>query len=214
MIEILINLALGVVLGGALTLQFFHLADIPLSIFAVISLIAFLPVLKSTIEALVERTVTVDLLAATALTVSFLTGEWYSAAFINLMLAFARIFSVWTEMRERRVIESLLKYRPTTVRVQRGDRVMAIAHDEVRKGDLVIIESGDRIPVDGVVATGRASVNEATISGESELVAKVPGDKVIASARSRKGALARIKSKRTYDIRACPRWRPHRRGTP
>jgi len=64
-----------------------------------------------------------------------------------------------------------------------------VSLEEVRSGDLVLIRSGDRIPVDGTVALGTASVNQAAITGESLAVEKQVGDIVYAGTLNEVGAL-------------------------
>ena len=105
------------------------------------------------------------------------------------MLAFARIFDQITQARAKKTIQSLMKYHVENVRIRVGDSVKEIHIHEVRPGDLVIVESGDRIPVDGIVVSGQADIDEASLTGESELVQKKAGDKVFTSTVADAGSL-------------------------
>src|SRR5258708_16736361 len=78
---------------------------------------------------------------------------------------------------------------PCRVRVRRGGEGLVVPLEEVQSGDLVLIRSGDRIPVDGIVALGTASINQAAITGESLAVEKQPGDPVFAGTLNELGAL-------------------------
>jgi len=131
----------------------------------------------------------VDLLASIALGFSLLAHEWSSAAFITLMLAFARVFDHITQARAKRIIRSLMKYHVETVRVRRGESIEETHISKIRLGDQVIVESGDRMPVDGEVVSGAADVDESSLTGESELVPKKPGDKVFTSTMNESGSL-------------------------
>ncbi|MFA6554670.1 MAG: cation-translocating P-type ATPase [Candidatus Paceibacterota bacterium] len=154
-----------------------------------VSFLGLLPVAWSALKSLFKRQVSVDLLASIALIFSLLSKEWFSASFITLMLAFARIFDHITEARTKKTIQSLMKYHVEWVRVQIGETVKDIHIKEVKPGDLVIVNAGDRMPVDGIIQSGLADVDESSLTGESELVSKRPGDKVFTSTVNESGSL-------------------------
>ena len=154
-----------------------------------LSYIAVVPVVYSALRALVKRKVTIDLLASIALIFTFIQGQWVSAVFINLMLASARLFSAYTERRTENIISSLLKLRPTTVTMQVGETVKNIPLADVKIGDLIIVESGNRIPIDGVVTQGQASIDQSTLTGESQPISKKTGDMVFSSTLNTYGSV-------------------------
>lgn len=156
---------------------------------ALFSFLGLVPVAISAIKSLSQKTLSVDLLASIALIFSLLSREWKSAALITLMLGFARIFEAITEERVKNVMKSLMKYHVEVVRVLAGETVRDVHIHEVKPGDLVIVESGDNIPIDGVVHSGTADVDESSLTGESELVPKKPGDKVFTATVNESGSL-------------------------
>ncbi len=156
---------------------------------AVLAFLGIIPVAISALKTLVEKRISVDLLASIALVFSLFAQEWSSAAFITLMLAFARIFDLITETRAKKTIQSLMKYHVENVRIRIGDSVKDIHISEVKPGDLVIVESGDRVPVDGLVVSGQADIDESSLTGESELIPKKAGDKVFTSTVNESGSL-------------------------
>src|SRR5260370_2993651 len=91
--------------------------------------------------------------------------------------------------RAGNALDSLAKLLPDRVTVRRDGEDLVVPLEEVRSADLVLIRSGDRIPVDGVVALGTASINQAAITGESLAVEKQPGDPVFAGTLNELGAL-------------------------
>jgi len=151
--------------------------------------IAALPVLVSAYKSLKNKKITVDLLASVALIVSILSRQWASAVFINLMLTSARIFSDYTENRSRSAIKSLLKLKPDRVKVKKRNRVIETAVSKIKKGDLIVIELGDRIPVDGRVVDGEAQIDQSSLTGESAPVGKKKGDSVLSSTLNISGSL-------------------------
>ncbi|MDD5527603.1 MAG: cation-translocating P-type ATPase [Patescibacteria group bacterium] len=180
-----------VVLLILLVINYFHFAppaDLR-TIFIIASYLGLLPVLVSAIRSLNKRQVSVDLLASIALIAAIIAGEWTSVVFINLMLTSARIFGDYTANKARSAIASLLKLRPEKARVKRNGKIIKIATEKIRVGDLVIIESGERISVDGTVTQGEAEVDQSSLTGESVPVAKKSGDPVYSSTLNVAGSL-------------------------
>ena len=151
------------------------------AVLGVLAGIATFPVLMSAIAALREKRITVDLLASVALLVSLLNREWASAAFIGLMLASARIFDTYTENRASNAIKSLMKLRPETVRIRRGEKTTEEPIASVRTGDLIVIGVGERIPIDGIVIEGEGQVDQSSLTGESLPMDRIVGDTMLSS---------------------------------
>ena len=158
-------------------------------ILAALSFIGLIPVLMSAIKSILKKQISVDLLASIALGFSLASNEWSSAAFITLMLAFARAFDHVTQTRAKRIIQSLMRYHVENVRVQVGETVMDMHVSQVKPGDQVVVESGDRMPVDGTVISGEAEVDESSLTGESDLVPKKAGSKVFTATVNESGSL-------------------------
>jgi Cd2+/Zn2+-exporting ATPase len=158
-------------------------------VLAALSFIGLIPVLISAVRSIIKKRISVDLLASIALTFSLISQEWSSAAFITLMLAFARAFDHVTQTRAKRIIQSLMKYHVEDVRVQSGGTVIEKHISEVKPGDQVVVESGDRMPVDGTVISGEAEVDESSLTGESDLVPKKVGSKVFTATVNESGSL-------------------------
>ena len=86
-------------------------------------------------------------------------------------------------------IRRLLSLGAKRARVEREDREIEIGAAEVRRGDLVVIRPGERLPVDGEVLSGASAIDESMLTGESMPVAKQPGDAVIGATVNGTGAL-------------------------
>lgn len=154
-----------------------------------VSSVGIVPVLWSAYRALRVRAITVDLLAGVALVFALIGREWSSVIFVALMLSAARIMTHWNDARTEQNLSGLMKLRPELARVKRGGAVIEIAVAEIAVGDVVLCEVGGRIPVDGRVIEGRATVDEASLTGESLPVEKSPEMPVYSSTLVVSGSL-------------------------
>jgi heavy metal translocating P-type ATPase len=154
-----------------------------------LAILATIPVLKSAVESVRNKEISVDLLASFALIVSMIEGQWNSAAFVNLMITSARIFEVYIETRAKKALESLTKLRPEKVKLVIGEKITEVGIDQVRQGDKILVEAGDRLAVDGEVISGNATIDQSSLTGESLPVNKEKGNKVFCSTLNISGSL-------------------------
>ena len=104
-----------------------------------------------------------------------------SAAMILTLITLGKFLETRAKGRTGDAIRQLMDLAPKTALVRREGMEQEIPADQVRVGDIVIVKSGGRIPVDGTVAEGRASVDQSALTGESVPVEKEPGDTVAAA---------------------------------
>ncbi len=155
--------------------------DIHNPLIAIVAVIGTIPVAWSAIKVVYSRKISIDLLAAIALIFSLIEKQWLSAIFINLMLTSARLLLAYNEARARKNLESLLKLKPLNIKVKTEVGIIEVKYQEVKVGDVVMIDLGERIPVDGTVISGSASIDESSLTGESIPVNKTAGDMVASS---------------------------------
>lgn len=149
------------------------------------------PVVISAVRQLVRRTISMDLLASVALIFSLVSQEWASASFIALMLAASRMLQAVTERRTERSIKSLLTFRPSVANRIRDNRAEEVPIEQLLVGDVIEVDLGERIPVDGSIVAGEIAVDESSLTGESFPVDKSVGGKVFSSTMVASGS-ARI----------------------
>lgn len=101
-----------------------------------------------------------------------------SAVIITLIL-FGRILEERAKAKTSEAIQKLVQMQPKRAVVIRDGKEQEINIDEVLIGDIVLIKQSERIPVDGVILQGEATVDESMITGEPIPVDKSPGDKVV-----------------------------------
>jgi len=175
----------------ALTTGFFHIYtnNIDKIILISLSIIGFIPVVLNAFKALISRRLTIDLLASVALVFSFLSNEWRSVVFISLMLASARFFAYFTEKQTKNAIKKLLKLKPEKIHVKLENKIIEKKLKDIKIGDLVIVDEGQRIAVDGIVVSGEASIDQSFLTGESETIFKKEGDQILGSTLNVSGSL-------------------------
>ena len=100
-----------------------------------------------------------------------------SAVVITLILL-GKLFEAIAKGRSSEAMRTLLALQPQTARIKRAEEVQEVGVDSVRVGDLVLVRSGERLPVDGEVVEGRSYVDESMLTGESIPVLKESGAKV------------------------------------
>ena len=104
-----------------------------------------------------------------------------SAAMILTLITFGKFLETRAKGRTGDAIRQLMDLAPKTALVRREGKEQEIPAEQVQVGDTVIVKSGGRIPVDGTVIQGRASVDQSALTGESVPVEKEPGDSVAAA---------------------------------
>lgn len=110
-----------------------------------------------------------------------------SAVLITLILL-GKLLEASAKGRTSEAIKKLMGLQPKTARVIRDGEETDIPIEEVQVGDLIVVRPGERIPVDGVVADGRSTVDESMLTGESMPVEKEPGDEVVGATINKHGA--------------------------
>lgn len=140
-------------------------------------------------ESIRERRMDVDLLMILAALGAAAVNQWHEGAMLLFLFSLSNVLQDYAIGRSRQAIKSLLKLYPNEARVRRGAGVETIQTSAIRVGDVVLIQPGERIPVDGVIVAGSSAVDEAAITGESMPVEKGINDKVFAGTLNQQGAL-------------------------
>jgi Cd2+/Zn2+-exporting ATPase len=116
-------------------------------------------------------------------------GEWAEGAFLLTLFAFAHALEHYAMGRARGAIRALSELAPARARVRRDGSDREVPVEQVQIGEIVLVRPGDRIPVDGVIASGTSAVNQAPVTGESVPIDKASGDEVFAGTLNGEGAL-------------------------
>lgn len=112
-----------------------------------------------------------------------------SAAMILTLITLGKFLEARAKGKTSDAVRALMDLSPKTAAVRRNDEVLEIPVEQVQVGDTVIVRAGGSIPVDGTVLSGRGSVDQSALTGESVPVEKGVGDTVAAATVNREGYL-------------------------
>jgi Cd2+/Zn2+-exporting ATPase len=138
---------------------------------------------------LIRHDITAGFMASIAMIAAIIIGEYSAAALVVFMFAIGDWLENLTIARADNALKDLVKLVPATVTVIREGREIVLPIEQVVSGEIVLVRSGERIGVDGVVKSGSGSVNQSAITGESMPIEKKAGDDVFAGTLNEVGAL-------------------------
>ncbi|MDX1993403.1 MAG: cation-translocating P-type ATPase [bacterium] len=184
-----------VVLGEGLGLFEALTSRIPFVVGVGLVLLAGYPIFRNVVRATLKRQVISHTLMSLGALAALLIGEWVTAAIVVFFMRVGEYAERFTAERSRRALKNLSAMAPQTARVERGGHETEISITDVRVGDVVVVRPGEKIPVDGEVISGQATLNQAAITGESMPVEISAGGRVFAATLAQLGSL-RIRTTR------------------
>jgi P-type Cu+ transporter len=147
------------------------------------------PIFKEAAENAAARRMTMELSMSIAIVSAACISQYFTALIITLFVLLAEILEGMTVSRGRRAIRELLDFLPRTVTVRAAGGIREASTDELRVGDVVLVNPGGLVPVDGIVISGHSFVDQARITGESMPVEKLKDSVVYAGSINQSGAL-------------------------
>ena len=147
------------------------------------------PIFRHVLRATLRRKVTSHTLMTVGLVAAILAGAWPAAVLIVFFMRFADYIEHFTAEHARQAVRDLTALAPETARVEHEGREVEVPIKQVQVGETVIVRPGEKIPVDGEVSGGQATVNQAAITGESMPVEVGPGARVFAASFAQLGHL-------------------------
>ncbi len=163
-----------------------------LSLFAVI--LAGVPVARNAWRAVCLRQLDMNALLTLASIGAVATGQWLEAATGMVLFRISLLIDEASKRKAHQSIRALMQLSPPIAHLvastNSGEEVLTDKDvDELRIGQMVRVRPGERVPVDGEVVRGESSVNEASITGESQPRSKQTGDSVYAGSLNGEGSL-------------------------
>lgn len=165
-----------------------------------------MPVLKNGFLSLVKnKRPNADTLSSTAILSSIALGREKTALTIMILEEFAELLTVYTMQKTRGAIKDMLSVGESYVwKTMEDDSVKKIPIEEVQKGDCILVQTGEKISVDGVIFKGEALIDQSSITGEYMPVTKRQGEEVFAGTIIKNGSIT-VEAIKVGDDRAVSR---------
>ena len=135
-----------------------------------------------------------------ALGIGFMPGaesQFPEAVFVMLFFQVGELFEELAEGRSRKSIAHLMDLRPDIAHVQRGDEWVDVKPEEVRTGEVILIQPGEKVPMDGVVLEGHSSLDTVALTGESVPRSVHEGDEILSGCVNQSGVL-KVKTTKAF----------------
>lgn len=166
-----------------------------------------LPVLKNGIYSLIQnKRPNADTLSSTAIVSSIILGSERTALTIMILEKFAELLTVYTMKKTRGVIKDMLSVGESYVWKQSddGNTAKKVPIEEISKGDFILVQTGEKISVDGTIEKGEAIIDQSAITGEYMPVTKKAGEEVFAGTLLKSGNIT-VKAEKVGDDRTASR---------
>ena len=124
------------------------------------------PLVGSVVRSLLRRDVGVDAIALVAIASALALGQYLAGAVVALMLAGGNALEEYATRRARRALTHLLERMPHVAHLRRDGAIEEVAVDAIKPGDIVVVRAGELAPVDGVVVSDAAVIDESALTGE------------------------------------------------
>ena len=141
------------------------------------------------LRCLAGRKLEVEVLDATAIGVSVLRADFDTASSIMFLLGIGELLEEWTHKKSVDDLARSMSLNVSKVWLKKDDQEILVSSKDIKPGDEVIVRMGNVIPFDGIVCDGEATVNQASLTGESEPVRKDHGTYVYAGTVLEEGEL-------------------------
>ncbi|MFZ2658699.1 MAG: cation-translocating P-type ATPase [Victivallales bacterium] len=189
--EILFVVGVGGLLVAAWMMRFLSSipAWLPDAISGFAALVGGYPIASKAVRSALRLQLNVDALVVIAASAAFVIGNYLEAGVVIFILLLGELLERITVSRTSSAIRGLGTLLPDKVNVKRDGDEIEVACSEIAIGDVIIVRSGERIAVDGIVLSGTATVDQSPVTGESMPVEKNCGDEVYSGTLSQLGAI-------------------------
>lgn len=163
--------------------------DVPWPAWLAVILLGGYPIFTKVAKAALSGRITSHTLMTFGVVAAVAVGEWPAATIVVFFMRLGEYVEGFTAERARHAMKELASLSPQTARVERDGAELVVPVGEVQVGETVIVRPGEKIPVDGEVTGGQATVDQSSITGESMPVEAGPGVRVFASSLASLGSL-------------------------
>ena len=136
-------------------------------------------------------------IGAFALAIYERSGDYVEAIAVMLFYQIGELFQSYAVGKSRRNISALMDIRPDYANIEREGQLKKVAPDEVEIGSVIVVQPGEKVPLDGVILSGTSSLNTSALTGESLPRDAKEGDEVISGCINMTGVL-RIRTTKEF----------------
>ena len=137
-------------------------------------------------------------IGAFALAVYEKSGDYNEAIAVMLFYQIGELFQSYAVGKSRRNITELMDIRPDYANIENDGKLEKVDPDEVEVGSIIVVQPGEKVPIDGVIVEGNSSLNTSALTGESLPRNAKPGDEIISGCINMTGVL-KIKTTKEFD---------------
>lgn len=164
-------------------------ARVPFIVGLVLVLITGWPIFAHVVRAALKRQIISHTLMTLGVLAALAVGQWVTAAVVVFFMRMGEYAESFTTEGARRAVKDLTALAPQTARVERQGTEREVPIAEVSVGETVVVRPGEKIPVDGEVIAGQATVDQSTITGEAMPVDVASGSQVFAATLAQLGSI-------------------------
>lgn len=136
-----------------------------------------------------QRTLDVNILMLIAALGAAAISNWLEGGILLFLFSLSETLQTYALGRTRHAVRALMQLRPDTARLRTSEGTRDVPVEALEVGDVIVVQPGERVPADGIVAAGRSDLDQAAITGESVPVPKASGDEVYAATINGTGVL-------------------------
>ncbi|HJV17113.1 MAG TPA: cation-translocating P-type ATPase [Bacillales bacterium] len=168
----------GVLLLISLVMHWMNLDILKNSALIIATFISGWSIANKAIQSARMKAFSIELLVTIAVIGALMIGEYVESAAVTFLFVFGAYLEARTLEKTRSSLKTLIDMAPLEATVLKDGERIILPVEEIKQGDRVLIQSGEKIAVDGKIVSGKAFINEATITGESVPAAKNIDDHV------------------------------------
>lgn len=196
LLAVLFGVILFVIVGGEWFGLFEKLTErVPFPLGLALVAIGGWPIFRNVVRATLNRQVISHTLMTVGVLAALAVGQWATALVVVFFMRVGEYVENFTAEGARKAVKDLAALAPQTARLERDGSEQEVPISEVQAGEIVIVRPGEKVPVDGEVISGQATMNQAVITGESMPVEVAAGSPVFAATIAQLGGL-RIRTAR------------------
>ena len=125
------------------------------------------------------------------------SGDYTEAVAVMLFYQIGELFQSYAVGKSRRNISELMDIRPDYANIERNGQLEQVDPDEVEIGSVIVVQPGEKVPIDGIVTEGMSNLNTSALTGESLPRDVAPGDEIISGCINMTGVL-RIRTTKDF----------------